>query len=176
MKTYTYSHPETIEYTGDVPIWDESGQVAAISRRVYDNIVKSTFDKIFDFRYFLKYDVLDNNGQKLFTVKKISRRGKLWFEGSDVAAKKKYIISYENWRIGIPTLYITDGAMKIQLEKELEDWSTFLVNEEVIARWKADYREGDGEFHMTLEINNNSPIQEPEFFIGICQATLFVGA
>ncbi len=182
MKTYTYNHPEAIEYTGDVPVMDENGQVIAISKRVYDNSFKKTFDKIFDFRYFLKYDVLNNEGEKLFTIKKISKKGKLWFEANEVAAQKKYIISYENWRIGIPTLYITDGVLKIQLEKELEDWSRFLIDEQEIAKWKAEYIEGtgegtgDGEFCMTLQINENSPIQQPSFFIAICQAALFVGA
>lgn len=190
MKTYTYTHPEAIEFTGDVPIMDESGQVVAISRRIYDNFLKRTFDGMFDFRYFLKYDVIDQKGKKIFTVKKISRRGKLWFQGIEAASMKKYIISYENWRIGIPTLYITDGDMKIQLEKEFDEWSRFLVGEEEIARWKAEYRgfedlldrdskrkeKRSGEFHMTLQVNENSPIQQPEFFIAICQATLFVGA
>lgn len=175
MKTYTYCHPEAIEYTGDVPILDGTGQVIAYSRRIYDNFLKKTFDEMFDFRYFLKYDVLDTSGEKLFTVKKISRRGKLWFEGIEPTTKVKYIISYENWRIGIPTLYITDKKIKIQLEKELEDWSRFLLNQEEIARWKAEYRDVEGEFHMTLQINENSPIQQPQFFIAICQATLFVG-
>ncbi|MFC7684994.1 peptide ABC transporter ATPase [Ureibacillus sp. GCM10028918] len=176
MKTYTYNHPEAIEYTGDVPILDADGQVIAISRRIYDNFLKKSFDKMFDFRYFLKYDVLANNGENLFTIKKISRRGKLWFEGIEVATQKKYIISYENWRIGIPTLYITDKKIKIQLEKELEGWSSFILNQEEIARWRADYRGNEGEFHMTLQINESSPIQHPQFFIAICQATLFVGA
>lgn len=176
MKTYTYCHPEAIEYTGDIPILDDTGEIVAFSRRIYDNFLKKRFDEIFDFRYFLKYDVLNYNGEKLFSVKKISRRGKLWFEGIEAATKKKYIISYENWRIGLPTLYITDHKVKIQLEKELEDWSKFLLNQEEIARWKAEYSDAKGEFHMTLQINENSPIQQPQFFIAICQATLFVGA
>ncbi|HWK24440.1 MAG TPA: peptide ABC transporter ATPase [Ureibacillus sp.] len=176
MKTYTYHHPEAIEYTGDVPILDDNGEVIAFSRRIYDNFLKRTFDEIFDFRYFLKYDVLDDQKEKLFTIKKVSRRGKLWFEEIDVVNKKKYIISYENWRIGIPTLYITDGNIKIQIDKAIEGWSKFLFNEVEIARWKAEYRDGEGKFQMTLQIEENSPIKHPGLFIAICQATLFVGA
>lgn len=176
MKTYTYSHPKAIEHTGEVPVMDEQRQVILYSRRVYENYLKRTFDKMFDFRYFLKYEVLDSQREMLFTVKKISRRGKLWFEAVEVASKKKYIISYENWRIGLPTLFITDRKLKIQLEKEFEDWSIFLLDEVEIAKWKAEFSEELGEFHMTLQIHDNSPIQRPEFFVGICQATLFVGA
>ena len=174
MKTYTYSQPEAIEYTGDVPVVDENGQEVVSYKRIYDNSLKKTFDKIFDFRYFLKFEVYDSQENRLFSVKKISRRGKLWFEGVEVPTKKKYMISYENWRLGIPILYISDGTLKIELDKELEDWSRFLINQEEIAKWKADYI--NGEFHMTLHIHNSSPIQHPAFFIAICQATLFVGA
>lgn len=52
MKTYTYRHPEAIEHTGEVPVMDEQGQVILYSRRVYENYLKRTFDKMFDFRYF----------------------------------------------------------------------------------------------------------------------------
>ena len=176
MKTYTYRHPAAIEYTGEVPVIDENGQKILYSMRVYDNFLKRIFDEMFDFRYFLKYDVLNHHREKLFTVKKISRRGKLWFEGVEAATKKKYIISYENWRIGLPTLFITDGKVKIQLEKEFEGWSVFLLNQEEIAKWKAEFKEDEGQFHMTLQIDENSPIQQPEFFLAISQAALFVGA
>lgn len=107
-------------------------------------------------------------------MKKISRRGRLWFEGQDAKSNTKYIISYENWRLGVPELYITDGNIKIQLNKEMEDWSQFLFNNEVIAQWKADYI--NDQFHMTLTIDEKSPIQNVAVFVGICQATLFVGA
>lgn len=174
MKIYTYKHPENIEYTGEVAICNEKGETIAISKRVYNHAFQRMVDSIFDYRYFLTYHIGDRDGKQLFTVKKISRRGKLWFEGYDIQLNKKYVISYENWRIGIPTLYITDGDIKIQLEKEMEDWSKFIYNEQVIAKWKAEYMEG--QFHMVLHIHDQSPIQKPDFFIAICQATLFVGA
>lgn len=173
MKTFTYIHPEEIEFTGDVLVLDENGQTIAISKRIYDNILKKTIDQIFDFRYFIKYEVSNPEGVPLFSAKKINKRGKLWFEGIDVLSNKKYIISYENWRIGIPTLYISEGQMKIQLEKEWEDWSRFLIEDVEIAKWKAVHSEGH--FEMTLKIHDHSPIQNHAFFIAICQATLFVG-
>ncbi len=174
MHTYQYIHPKEIESTEEVPITNEAGEVVAISKRVYDNILKEKMDIMFDFRYFLKYNIYNPTGDLLFTVKKISRRGRLWFEGQDAKSNTKYIISYENWRLGVPELYITDGNIKIQLNKEMEDWSQFLFNNEVIAQWKADYI--NDQFHMTLTINEKSPIQNVAVFVGICQATLFVGA
>lgn len=174
MKSYTYIQPEAIEYTGQVPIMDEQGRTVSYSRRVYSHRLKKTFDRLFDYRYFLSYEAVDEDAETvLFRVKKISRRGKVWFVGWDLLANQRYMISYENWRIGIPTLFISDGQMKIQVEKEMEEWSRFLLNGETIARWQANYKEG--QFHMTLVIEDNSPIQHPAFFIAISQATLFVG-
>ena len=174
MHTYHYIHPKEIESTEEVSIKNEDGKVVAVSKRVYDNLLKKKVDVLFDFRYFLKYNIYNPSGDLLFTVKKISRRGRLWFEGQDTQNNKKYIISYENWRLGVPELFITDGTIKIQLNKEMEDWSQFLFNNEVIAKWKPDFI--NDQFHMTLTIDEKSPIQEVAVFVGICQATLFVGA
>ncbi|MDM5333490.1 hypothetical protein QUF56_09655 [Ureibacillus composti] len=174
MKTYTYTHPQAIEYTGDIRIFDESNEVVAIARRIYDHIIKRKLDRFLDFRYFLKYEVDNAEGKKAFLVKKKIRRGRLWFEGLDVITNKKYMITYENWRIGIPELYITDGQIKLQLNKEFEEWSEFLYEDQVIARWKASFV--DEQFDIILQIDEKSPIQSVEFFVGISQATLFVGA
>lgn len=174
MKTYTYTHPKEIESTTEVPILNDDGQVIAISKRIYDNRLKKALDHFFDYRYFLKYDILNSSRDKAFSIKKISRKGKLWYEGYDIKSTKKYIITYENWRIGIPELTITDGTIKIQIDKQMEDWSEYLFNGNLIARWKAELI--NDEFYMTLQIDENSPIQNVDFYIAISQATLFVGA
>lgn len=174
MKCYTYRQPLEINYTGDISVLDEDKQVVAIVRRKYDHSLKRFFDRFLDDRYFVKYEVDSYSGEKRFEIKRMTRRGKLWFEGKDLQLNKKYMISYENWRIGIPELYISDGHLKIKLEKEMEDWSIFYYNDEIIARWKADFR--DNEFFMTLEIEDESPVTNVEFFVGICQMTLFIGA
>ncbi|RUL55591.1 tubby C-terminal domain-like protein [Lysinibacillus antri] len=171
---YNYTHPKEIEYTGEIQVFDEKGQLVAISKRIYDNQFKQKLDRMFDYRYFLKYDIYNANNEKELIIKKISRRGKLWYEAVDTKRQKTYIISYENWRIGIPELYISDGEIKIQINKEMEDWSEFVFENEIIAKWKAEFK--DDQFEMTLVIHDNSPLQNVAFFIGVCQATLFVGA
>ena len=174
MKVFQYYQPAEVDHTEDVEVYNESNQVVAIYRRKYDNGLKKKMDRFFDYRYFVKYEVDNSSGEKVFEVKKMNRRGKLWFEGKDIKVNKNYMISYENWRIGIPELYISDGDLKVTIHKEMEDWSNFLYEDQVIARWMADYNEQS--FQMTLQIEDNSPIQSVEFFIGICQATLFIGA
>lgn len=174
MKRYTYTHPTDISYTGDISVFNEQNEVVAIVRRIYDNPVKRALDRLLDFRYFVKFEVENMLGTKCFDIKRMTRRGKLWFEATDYEFNKKYIVSYENWRVGIPELFISDGTLKMKLEKEMEDWSNYYIDERLIARWKADF--SDDKFTMTLEIEEDSPISNVEFFVGVSQMTLFIGA
>lgn len=127
-----------------------------------------------DYRYFVQFDVSTVDGQRLFTCKKVSRRGRVHFKGKDFVTGKDYMIAYDGWQIMIPDLIITDGQQKIMLNKEMEGWSVFTLNEQPIARWQAVYQETH--FDITLEIEATSPIQHEAFFIAIGQAVLFVGA
>ncbi len=174
MRTYTYTHPKEIESISEIPIIDNNEQVVAIAKRIYTNRLKKALDQFFDYRYFLKYDIYNTLGEKTFTIRKVFKRGKLWYEGFDCHLNKKYIITYENWKIGIPELTITDGTIRIQINKQMEEWSEFLFEGNVIARWKAEF--SNDQFYMTLHVEENSPVQNVAFFIAISQATLFVGA
>ncbi|MFJ7700477.1 hypothetical protein [Lysinibacillus fusiformis] len=174
MKTYTYKQPMEIDSTEVVSILNESGDTSSTVRRVYSNALKKAFDKTMDFRYFVRFDVHDHTGQPLFTCKKVSRRGRVHFRGKDLVTGKDYMIAYDGWQIMIPDLLITDGEQQMKLSKEMEDWSIFTWNEEPIARWQATFCETH--FDITLEIEDNSPIQHEAFFIAIGQAVLFVGA
>ncbi|WP_291758706.1 tubby C-terminal domain-like protein [Lysinibacillus sp. UBA5990] len=174
MKTYTYKQPMEIDSTEVVSILNELGETSSTVQRVYSNALKKAFDKTMDFRYFVRFDVHDHHGRPLFTCKKVSRRGRVHFRGKDLVTGKDYMIAYDGWQIMIPDLLITDGEHQIKLSKEMEDWSIFTWNEEPIARWQATFCETH--FDITLEIEDNSPIQHEAFFIAIGQAVLFVGA
>ncbi|WP_332651457.1 tubby C-terminal domain-like protein [Lysinibacillus sp. 54212] len=175
MKTYTYTHPSLIQTTEDIEIYDEQGMVVAIFHRVYDNKLKKLLDNYFDYRYFLKYKVKSTTGEQTFSCKKMIRRGKVWFEAFDIRNQKNYIISYENWRIGVPELFINSGDLHMKIDKEMDDWSLFYVEEKVVAKWKAVYDETKDRFTMVIEIDEESPIQSVDFFAAIGQATLFIG-
>lgn len=174
LKTYTYKQPAAIESTEAVKILNEAGEVSSTVQRVYSNALKKAFDKTMDYRYFVRFDVHDRNDQPLFTCKKVSRRGRVHFRGKDLVTGKDYMIAYDGWQIMIPDLVITDGEQQIKLNKEMEDWSVFTVNEQPIARWQATFCETH--FDITLQIEDSSPIQQEAFFIAIGQAVLFVGA
>lgn len=175
MQTYTYEVLGDIKSTGQQPVFNETHEQILQVQRIYDNGLKKLLDGYFDHRYFLKYAVLSNDGQSLFEVKKIFRRGKVWFEGKDLIQNEKYIINYENWRIGVPELFVSSDKFKMKIDKEMEDWSNFIVNDEVIARWLAVYHEETDVFSMKLVVWDEAPIKNPAFYIAIAQATLFIG-
>ena len=174
MKIYTYKALGNIK-SQEPQIISEQGKRVGTVERVYDSGLKKLLDGYFDNRYFLKYIVHDVNQTPLFQVKKVFRRGKLWYAGIDLITGEKYIISYENWRIGIPELFINGKSQKVKIEKEMETWSDFILNDKVIARWLAVYDEQLDEFVITLEVEEDSPVQNMAFFIAIAQATLFIG-
>ncbi|KOS68587.1 hypothetical protein AEA09_08515 [Lysinibacillus contaminans] len=173
MKTFTYKQPAAIESTEKVEVFNEEGNVSSIVQRVYTNRLKKAFDRSMDYRYFVRFDVASIDGRTLFTCKKVSRRGRVHFKGKDLVTGKDYMIAYDGWKIMIPDLIIMDGERKIMLNKEMEDWSVFNIDEQPIARWKAIFR--DTHFDIELQIEETSPIQHEAFFIAIGQAVLFVG-
>ncbi|MFJ7369533.1 hypothetical protein ACIQVU_08845 [Lysinibacillus sp. NPDC098008] len=174
MKIYTYKQPAAIESTEVIAILNEAGQVSSTVQRVYSNALKKAFDRTMDYRYFVRFDVKDRQEQPLFTCKKVTRRGRVHFQGKDFVTGKDYTIAYDGWQIMIPDLLITDGEQQIKLNKEMEGWSVFSINDEPIARWQATFYETY--FAITLEIEDYSPIQHEAFFIAIGQAVLFIGA
>ena len=175
METYTYEVPAKLNSTDDSHVHHNESHVYTISR-VYDNGLKKLMDAYFDYRYFLKYVVKSPIGQELFLCRKVQRKGRLWFEARDLRTDQQFIISYENWRIGVPELFIKGEQLDMKIDKEMEDWSNFLVDEIIVARWLAVYNEERESFSMTLEVLPESPIQDAAFFLAIAQATLFIGA
>lgn len=175
MQIYTYKQPISIETTPMTSVYNDNGAVAYTFQRHYSNGVKRFFDKLLmDFRYFLRYHVYDTNDQLIFMCKKISRKGRVYYEAVDYVQQEKYMVAYDTWKELIPDLMITDGKTQIKIHKEMQDWSRFTINDIEIARWKAEVI--SDEFKIQLEIAEDSPIQHAAFFIAISQCALFIGA
>ena len=175
MKTYTYELTTKLNATEDIRVFEE-GKHAYTINRVYDNGLKKLLDGYFDYRYFLKYVVKTTAGEPIFMCKKIQRKGRLWFEARDFRTNEKYIINYENWRIGVPELFIKGIELDMKIDKEMEDWSNFLIGDTVVARWLAVYNEQQDTFAITLELMSQDMKEDAAFFLAIAQATLFIGA
>lgn len=175
MKTYNYELTAKLNATEDVYVFEEGKHVYTVNR-VYDNGLKKLLDGYFDYRYFLKYTVKNTAGEPVFMCKKIQRKGRLWFEATDLSTNEKYIINYENWRIGVPELFIKGEGLDMKIDKEMEDWSNFLIGETIVARWLPIYNEEAQTFTITLELLQESLKLDASFFLAIAQATLFIGA
>ena len=174
MKRYTYTVDGAIQSTKVSPITDETGAIVATIERVYTNKLKKMFDGYFDYRYFLQYDV-KVDGRVTFTTRKIFRRGKVWFEATDVLHHTPYAILFENYRVAIPELSINGANFEMKLEKEMENWSVFKEQDVEVARWKATYIEERDDFIVEIEIEDACSIQRVDFFACIGQAVLFIG-
>ena len=175
MKTYNYELTAKLNTTADIRVFEEGKHVYTINR-VYDNGLKKLLDGYFDYRYFLKYIVKNIAGEPVFMCKKVQRKGRLWFEATDYRTNEKYVINYENWRIGVPELFIKGEGLDMKIDKEMEDWSNFLIGETIVARWLPVYNEEAQTFAMTLELLQENLKQDAAFFLAIAQATLFIGA
>ncbi|KYG92081.1 peptide ABC transporter ATPase [[Bacillus] sp. KCTC 13219] len=176
MNQYMYQLSGNIASTEKNPIVSANGEQVAYVARIYSNRLKRLLDGYFDYRYFLTYEIIDLSGNVTFRISKKFRRGKLWFEAFSYSKQERYTITYENWRVGLPELAIhwPGGIMKI--DKQMEGWSTFTVNDEIIARWQAVYVEAEDVFQVALQIEPDSPVQQMDFFVAISQAALFIGS
>ena len=175
MKTYSYELTTQLNSTEDIHVFEEGKHVYTINR-VYDNGLKKLVDGYFDYRYFLKYVVKNTTGEPVFMCKKVQRKGRLWFEATDYRTNEQYMINYENWRIGVPELFIKGEGLDMKIDKEMEDWSNFLIEETIVARWLPVYNEEAQTFTITLERLQEDLKQDAAFFLAIAQATLFIGA
>ena len=174
MKTFTYKQSSNISSIEAMPIYDQFGIIVGYVSRVYKNRLTKVIDSFFDYRYFLHYVVKDSDNRTIFVIKKVIRRGKVWYEAEDKVTLEKYMITYENLRIGIPELHIKSNSLQMKIDKSMEGWSEFSVGGNIVARWQAQYDENEDLFHIILQIEELSPIQTPQFYIGISQATLFI--
>lgn len=173
MQRYTYSHPNSITTTPLLTLMNAEGEPVLTCQKYYSNRMKHLANRLFDSQYFLAYQIYNLKGQPFFCCKRIARRGKVYFEAKDLVANKKYRVAYDGWQQLIPDLIISDDQLTMTLHKEMEDWSTFAVDDQVVARWKATLV--DDEFQIELEIEEISLILHPGFFMAISQCVLFIG-
>lgn len=172
MQLYTYTQPISLDLVPMTNVYNAEGAVMYKFQRDYSNKLKKLVDRLMDFRYFLSYNILDANDQLVFSCKKISRKGRVYYEARDQLQNSNYIIAYDKWKELIPDLVISNGNLQIHIQKEMEGWSRFIYDTKEIARWKAEVGEV---FTIFLEIEEDSPIQNAAFFIAISQCALFIG-
>lgn len=173
MTMYTYTETTDIDSTKPVPVVCD-GQNVLTYARVYSNRLKKIFDATLDFRYFVEYHVFDASGERLFHIKKYARRRRIWYKASD--RHTNFLITYDGQFVMIPELHIhSEDGMKMELHKNIDDWSIFKIGNEEYARWNAVFDEENKQFQMTLDIVKEHPTMTVAHYIGIAQTTLFIG-
>lgn len=174
MTIYHYTLPEAIQSEAIIDVKNEQDETVLHFKRFYSNPLKKLLDYNFDFRYFVEYHVLDLQNQCVFKTKKVARKGRIHFEANDLVQDRQYMIAYDGGMVMIPELSITDDRLKMTLHKEMESWSHFNIDDQVVARWRAKYIESH--FFVELELLEDTVEQSLAFYVGIAQATLFIGA
>lgn len=173
MKRYFYTHPNTIKDTPILVIQDEQHEEICTCQRVFSNGVNRALDRLLENKYFLTYKTYDLHQQELFSCKKISRKGKIYFEVVDESTKGKYTIGYDGWQQLIPDLIVTKNDFVMKIHKEMDEWSTFEENDKIVAKWRAILVEDV--FHLELQISEDASIIHPAFYIAISQCVLYIG-
>ena len=173
MPTYHYTQPLEIEITPKTTVYKEDGKEICTFQRYYSNKLKWFLDRAMEYRYFLRYDIYDLNDQVIFTCKKVSKKGRVFFQAFDYETKEHFTITYDKWKELVADLLILGKDLNIVIEKELEDWTSYVWEGREIARWRARV---EGEFLIELEIHEESPIQNPAFFVAISQCALYIGS
>jgi len=173
MRSYYYVHPNTIKETPILEVQNEQNENVFTCQRVYSNALKRAFDQLLENKYFLTYKTYNLQQQELFTCKKISRKGKVFFEAIDEQKNEKYMIAYDGWQQMIPDLIIKKDQFLMKIHKEMEEWSTFEVENREVARWRANLQ--NNAFQIELQIEDDAPITNPAFYTVISQCILYVG-
>lgn len=173
MTTFHYTQPLAIDITPKTTVYKKDGSKICTFQRFYSNNLKRFLDRAMDYRYFLRYDIYDLSDQIIFTCKKVSKKGRIFYQAFDYETKESYTITYDKWKELVADLLIIGKNINIVIKKELEDWTTYHWEGKEIARWRAEVGE---EFLVELEIFEESPIQNPAFFIAISQCALYIGS
>lgn len=173
MKQYFYTHPNTIVETPEIFVKNEATQNVGTVQRMYGNGVSRFFDRMMDYKYFVKYEAHIQDYDRAM-CRKISRKGRVFYR-AEIEGEKPFEIGYIGWRDLIPDLQITNGDTTMILHKEHEGWSNFEWQDTDYARWQAVLNEETNQFEVELQIETIAPIQNPAFYIAIAQTTLFIG-
>lgn len=173
MKSYHYEVPNELQYTKEIPIFENNVEVGKL-QRVYSNPIKRFFDSTLDNKYFVRMEC-QIAGYGDAYCRKIQNKGRVYYNAIE-ENKPMYRIAYIGWKTLVPDLAISNGVTEMTLTLEHDDWSNFTYKDEIVARWKADFHEKEQKFTIELQIEDNCPYENPALMMSIAHATLFIGA
>ncbi|MGP7817650.1 tubby C-terminal domain-like protein [Niallia sp. 01092] len=173
MQKFSYSPPKFKPSTKIIDVMDEQGNVVCKFKRTYKNLIAKIGNYIFDIDWSVQYDAYSNDGDIVFQSKKVTKWfGRPEYNVFNCKTNEEFNVSYKTWQKIAPEFLITNNTSEYVLKKELMDWVRFYHQGKEVARWN---RKATELFKTYLEIEEDCPIQDPEFFICLFQNIFYVG-
>ncbi|MEK0224527.1 tubby C-terminal domain-like protein [Bacillus proteolyticus] len=172
MKKYTYLPPKVKHSTKLVDVIDEAGNKIFTFKRNYKNILTRMTTYVWDIDWNVQIDVYSNDRNIVYQCIKNKWLGKPTYKVINCLTSEEYEVSYISWQVISPELLIKSEYCEFIVKKAPMDWAKFYYQGKEVARWRMKTLEW---FKTYLEIEEDSPIQEPEFFTSIAQTLFYIG-
>lgn len=173
MQKYTYSPPKIKDSTKLVDVIDQHGNVVCKFKRNYINILTRMATYVWNIDWNVQIDVYSNDRNIVYQcIKNTKWLGKPTYKVINCLTSEEYEVSYITWQKVVPEFRIINNLNEYIVKKEIMDWVKVYYQGKEVARWKMKTTEL---FKTYLEIQEDCPIQEPEFFVCLFQNIFFVG-
>ena len=173
MKQYVYVAPKIKTSNKLVNVLNDEKEIVSNFKRVYRNAFIKFFDSFFlEGNFFVQFDTYSPTGKIKYRGKKKVKLGKTEFYIEDYKENNIYFISYKSLQTIAPELLIKSGKEEYIVKYTPFDWAKFYYQGKEVARWRMKTTEL---FKTYLEIDEDSPIQDPAFFICLFQCIFYVG-
>ncbi|MCM3180866.1 hypothetical protein [Cytobacillus horneckiae] len=175
MKKYVYNAPKIKVSTKLVDIINNDKEVVGTFKREYKNILYQIIDStVFKGDGFVQYNSYSTEGKLNY---KVIKRLKM-IKQSDYlincykGEEKVYTVTYQTLQDIAPEFLIESRDERYVIKKMPMDWARVYYKDKEVARWKMKTTEL---FKVYMEIEEDSPIQDPTFFSCLFQCILYVG-
>jgi len=173
MLRYTYSPPKIKNSTKLVDVFDQYGNGVSRFKRNYKNTLTRIISYIWNIDWHVQIDVYSCDGDLVYQCKKTTKWwGSGYYQVFNCKTNEKFQIIYKTWQKIAPELHITSESNEFTMKKEVMDWVRVYHQGKEVARWKMKPTEM---FKTYLEMEEDCPIQDHEFFVCLFQNIFFVG-
>ena len=173
MQKYNYSPPKIKDSTRIIDVMDEQGNVKCRFKRTYKNPLVRLINYWQTFDWYTQINVYSNDGELIYYCKKNSKWvGHPSYDVFNCKTNEVYKVTYTTLLNIAPEFLITSGSNEFTMKSGITDSVQFFHQGKEVARWKMKMTEF---FKTYLEIEEDSPIQDPAFFICLFQCIFYVG-
>ena len=173
MQKYTYSPPKVKDSAKLIDVVDEQGSVKCKFKRTYKNSLVRWIAYLGSFDWYAQIDVYSNEGELVYTCKKTTKWvGYPYYQVINYQTNETFQITYKSWQKITPEFDIKGEKIELNMRKEMLDGARVYLHGKEIARWKMKTTEW---FKTHVEIEDDAPIQDPEFFISLFQCIFYIG-